>query len=258
MRTLKCLRTLETMSRISAFPWALLAAFSVSIAGSAAAEPRPYRGPHPLDLDGHWHDENSVHVHDTLVVGLEPFASVDGVLVFLADPVTYGYAGQTWSFVDAHPLPAGYGIRYCAISGLHRHAFAPEGEGSYRRGSDGSFAFVGTMHGGAQSYVPGRLLPPASAPVSIATSNRSAAQGIPVCPVVARIVNGATVYEPNTTPGYACVAIVHAPYAYAYPRVLPVPVTAPPAPVPPVAVESPRERASVGARAGVAQRRSTR
>ena len=82
--------------------WVVAIVLVTSAATPALAEPRAYRGPHPMDLDGRWHDESAVHVHEDLPVGLEPFGNVDGVRVFLADPVSYGWRGETWTFRGAH------------------------------------------------------------------------------------------------------------------------------------------------------------
>jgi hypothetical protein len=145
----------------------------------AQAEPRPYRGPHPIDLEGRWHDESAVHVHDDLPVGLEPFASIDGVLVFLADPVGYGWAGETWTYRGAHPLPPRLDGT-CGISAEHRHPFAPEGD--FRRGEDGVYRFTGALRGGEPTSVPGRVAAPGGATAStIVAAPPPAAVGIPMC-----------------------------------------------------------------------------
>lgn len=135
---------------------AMVCAAVLAVAGVARAEPRAYRGPHPVDDAGHWHPDETVHVHEQLAVGLDAFADVDGVLVFLGDPVAYGWTGDVFAYRGAHPLPARVG-GYCGIRGEHRHTFAPEG--SYRRDDTGAYAFVGAMRGGVPTYVPGRLAP---------------------------------------------------------------------------------------------------
>jgi hypothetical protein len=245
----------------AAFPWAIALSLWGLASNVAHAQPRPYRGPHPVDLEGHWHDESSVHVHDTMAVGLEPFVSVDGVMVFMADPGAYGYAGQLWTFRDGHPLPAGMGTGYCAIGGAHRHYFAPEGEGSFRRTSDGAYVFTGTMRGGVASYVPERLVPPADAPVTLTAQTPSGTT--PYCPMIGRVVNGLTVYEPNLHPGFACVRNPHVAATYGYPYGWhgPVPPRPPLAePTPPAVAERPPVRPARPARAGrlaVPQRRAS-
>lgn len=120
------------------------------------AEALPYRGPHPLDLDGHWHEEGAVHVHATLPVGLGPFARIDGVMVFLADPVAYGWDGDVFTYLGVHPLPPRIG-EYCGIDGEHRHWFAPEGE--FRRDAEGRHRFAGALRGGVPMHRPGRAEP---------------------------------------------------------------------------------------------------
>ncbi len=125
-------------------------------AASARADARAYRGPHPIDEDGNWHFDESVHVHDELPVGLEPFGDIDGLLVFLGDPLEYGYEGEVWTFRGAHPLPGGVS-GYCGLAGEHRHHFAPEGE--FRRTSEGAYVFTGAMHGGRPTVRPGRTAP---------------------------------------------------------------------------------------------------
>lgn len=125
-------------------------------AAAAQAQPRAYRGPHPVDLDGHWHHDDAVHVHDELPTGLEPFGDVDGVLVFLADPLAWGFEGDVWTYRGAHPLPGGV-PGYCGLSGDHRHPFAPEG--TYRRESSGAYRFTGAMRGGVPMARPGRVAP---------------------------------------------------------------------------------------------------
>ena len=135
----------------------LVALVIVLAAGnSAAAQARPYRGPHPIDLDGHWDLEDAVHVHGELAVGFDPFGDVDGVLVFLGDPLAYGYEGDVWTFRGAHPLPGGM-RGYCGLDGEHRHPFAPEG--SFRREDDGTHVYVGAMRGGVEMVRPGRAMP---------------------------------------------------------------------------------------------------
>jgi len=155
---------------------AAAATLALLFASRAEAEARPYRGPHPVDLEGHWHLEDGVHVHEDLAVGTEPFGAVDGVLVFLADPVAYGWTGEVWTFRGAHPLPGG--LRgYCGIGGDHRHPFAPEG--AFRR-DDGVYVFTGAMRGGRDMVRPGRLGP--RHPVVVA--DRPPA-GVPTTPGVA-------------------------------------------------------------------------
>src|SRR5688500_5405755 len=124
--------------------WIGSAVLVLMVTVPARAEPRPYRGPHPIDHEGHWHDESAVHVHDDLPVGLAPFAQIDGVLVFLADPIGYGWAGESWRFRGAHPLPPRTG-GVCGIAAEHGHPFAPEGE--FRRDDAGVYRFVGTLRG---------------------------------------------------------------------------------------------------------------
>lgn len=124
-------------------------------ASTAAAEARPYRGPHPVDLEGNWHEEESVHVHDDLPVGLAPFAAVDGVLVFLADPLAYGWDAAVWTYDGVHPLPARIG-EYCGIEEEHRHPFAPEGR---FREEHGVHRYVGALRGGVPQHRPGRMEP---------------------------------------------------------------------------------------------------
>jgi hypothetical protein len=125
-------------------------------ASPAQAQARAYRGPHPLDLDGHWHLEDTVHVHGELAVGFDPFGDVDGVLVVLGDPVAFGYEGDAWTYRGAHPLPGG--LRgYCGLGGEHRHPFAPEG--AFRREDDGVHVYVGAMRGGIEMVRPGRVMP---------------------------------------------------------------------------------------------------
>lgn len=140
------------ISRASAVALALVAALPVA----ARADARAYRGPHPIDLDGHWHLDDSLHVHDDLVVGLEPFGDVEGVLVFLADPLAFGWSGDVWTYRGAHPLPGGL-PGYCDVPGEHRHPFAPEG--SFRREDDGTYVFIGGMRGGFAMVRPGRVTP---------------------------------------------------------------------------------------------------
>ncbi len=134
---------------------AALAAVSTG-ASVAVAQGRAYRGPHPVDLEGHWHLEDAVHVHDELPVGVEPFGDVDGVFVFLADPVAYGYEGRSWTYRGVHPLPGGLSA-YCGIEGEHRHPFAPDG--SFRREAGGAYTFTGALRGGRRMVRPGVVAP---------------------------------------------------------------------------------------------------
>lgn len=134
---------------------ALLAGLSaLALAPTAHAEPLPYRGPHPVGFDGSWHLEREVHVHDRLPVGTEPFARVEGVHVFLGDPVAHGYEGTVWTYEGVHPLPWGM-PGYCGLSGEHDHPFAPEGQ--YRRDRGGVYDYVGPLRGGLGTYRPRRV-----------------------------------------------------------------------------------------------------
>src|SRR5689334_4624433 len=151
----------------------------LALTATARADARPYRGPHPLDLEGHWHDEATVHVHDVLPVGLAPFASVDGVMVFLGDPSAYGYAGDVYTYRGAHPLPARMvSAAICGLTGEHRHPFAPEG--AFSRESDGAYRFNGAIHGGDTLVVPGRLSP-AEGPVAPLETTPVVVASTPIC-----------------------------------------------------------------------------
>lgn len=134
----------------------LVVATVLLLPAAASADARAYRGPHPIDLEGHWHLEDATHVHEELTVGLEPFADVDGLLVFLADPLAFGWSGDVWTYRGAHPMPGGV-PGYCGIAGEHRHPFAPEG--SFRREDDGTYVFIGGMRGGVAMVRPGRVAP---------------------------------------------------------------------------------------------------
>ena len=123
-----------------------LAAIATVVPRAAQAEPRSYRGTHPVDLDGHWHFDDSVHVHDDLPVGLGPFADFDGVLVFLADPEAFPGEVTSYAYDGTHPLPARFGTAYCGRDGVHSHPFIPEGD---YRNEDGVYHFSGALHGGA-------------------------------------------------------------------------------------------------------------
>lgn len=134
-----------------------IGALVLAYAGPALADPRAYRGAHPVDLEGNWHLEGELHVHDDLPVGAEPFAELDGALVFLGDPLAYGWDSSAWTYRGAHPIPAALGRGYCSIPGEHRHAFAPEG--SYRREPAGAYVFIGALRGGHAIARPARIAP---------------------------------------------------------------------------------------------------
>jgi hypothetical protein len=171
----------------------VLGSISWLVAAPASAVPRPYRGPHPLDLEGHWHDEGSVHVHDDLPAGLDGYAQIDGVYVFLADPVAFGFTGATWTFRGAHPLPAQIG-GVCGVGGEHRHPFVPEGE--YRRDENGTYAFVGALRGGDPTYGPGRVTPREGA----------VAPAPPASAVV--VAPGLGLCTPDLPPGFPCTPVI--------------------------------------------------
>lgn len=101
--------------------------------------------------------EDGEHRHEELPVGRAPFGEVDGILIFLGDPLAYGYDGEVWTFAGAHPLPGGVS-GYCGIARPHRHEFAPDG--AFRRNDDGSYAYIGAMRGGLAMVEPVRLSPP--------------------------------------------------------------------------------------------------
>jgi hypothetical protein len=136
----------------------LITALIIAVAPTALADPRAYRGPHPIDLDGNWDFAEELHVHDDLPVGTEPFAEVDGALVFLGDPIAYGWEGAVYTFRGAHPIPASMGRGYCAMTGEHQHTFAPEG--AHRRESAGAYVYTGAMRGGYAMVRPARAIPP--------------------------------------------------------------------------------------------------
>ncbi|MBZ0116151.1 MAG: hypothetical protein K8H88_04135, partial [Sandaracinaceae bacterium] len=136
--------------------WVCTAAVCAVCAATASADVRLYRGPHPYDLQGHWHAEAGLHEHDTLPVGLDAFADLDGVLVFLGDPVAFGFTGDVWAFAGPHPIP--FAEAYCGLRERHQHAFPPEG--AFRRETDGSYRFVGALRGGLAMLRPRRTEPP--------------------------------------------------------------------------------------------------
>lgn len=140
--------------RVLARTWIVLAI--VLLPTSALAQARAYRGPHPIDLEGHWDLEDELHVHVGLVVGEEPFVEVDGALLFLGDPVAYGWEREVWIFRGAHPLPGGL-HGYCGLTGDHAHPFAPEG--AFRQESGGAYVFAGGMRGGLPMLRPARVAP---------------------------------------------------------------------------------------------------
>jgi hypothetical protein len=213
----------------------------LGLPAAALAEPRPYRGPHPLDLEGHWHLDESVHVHDDLPVGLAPFAAIDGVMVFLADPLAYGYPGESWAYQGQHPLPARYGA-LCGLEGEHRHPFSPEG-GDYRRSATGTYRFTGALPGGVPTHRPGRVAPPtpvtppgAYPPSAVYPTPYGyyAPFGFPQCTVVT-VDRGGVVTTELVGPG--CETVVAPPV-----RRPPAVRSSPPPPTTPPAVRYPRNR----------------
>ncbi len=135
----------------------LLSAMILAVIPAAAgAQTASYRGPHPVDLDGHWHLEDAPHEHAELVVGPQPFGEADGLRLFLGDPIAFGWDGEVWMYRGAHPLPGGV-PGYCAIPGAHRHVFAPEGR--FRRASNGAHVYIGGLRGGVAMVRPERTVP---------------------------------------------------------------------------------------------------
>jgi len=130
-------------------------AFLLLSAAGARAQVR-YLGPHPIDREGRWDYEEAEHTHADVLVGDAAFGVVDGLRVFLADPIAWGWDRDVWTYRGAHPLPGGL-PGYCGIRGEHRHPFAPEG--SYRRTSRGVYAYAGALHGGLPMVRPERLAP---------------------------------------------------------------------------------------------------
>ncbi len=141
----------------SAIVTALALATTVG-ASRARADVRTYLGPHPIDLAGHWHFEEGLHPHDALPIGAGPFGEVDGALVFLADPLEWGFDGDVWTYRGAHPLPGGVQA-YCGIAGDHRHEFAPEGAYRFDEAS-AAHVYAGALRGGVAMITPGRAAPP--------------------------------------------------------------------------------------------------
>jgi hypothetical protein len=203
----------------------LVALLALLAPSPGTAQPRAYRGPHPIDLDGRWHLESSTHVHDELATGLEPFGDVDGVLVFLADPLAYGYTGEVWTYRGAHPLPGGLDA-YCGIAGEHRHAFAPEG--SFRREASGAYAFTGALRGGRRMVRPGIVAP--RHPIVVAPGPA------PVTPVI-----GGTFFQLGCVHTWVAAADgspIAVPLPGCVPHAVP-PRPAPPPPAPSPSVERP-------------------
>ena len=182
-----------------------LAAIATVVPRAAQAEPRSYRGTHPVDLDGHGHFDDSVHVHDDLPVGLGPFADFDGVLVFLADPEAFPGEVTSYAYDGTHPLPARFGTAYCGRDGVHSHPFIPEGD---YRNEDGVYHFSGALHGGAPTLRPGRGSPPSrverrTVPVVPAGGfpYGYVPAGTPTCTtIVERTRSGTTVYRSGYCP----------------------------------------------------------
>lgn len=114
-----------------------------------------YRGPHPIDLEGHWHLEEVDHVHGELTSVAAAFGEVGGVHVFLGDPTAFGWAGDVWVYGGVHPLPGAL-PGYCGITREHRHPFAPEGA---FRVDDGVHVYQGGLRGGLPMVRPRRIAP---------------------------------------------------------------------------------------------------
>lgn len=149
-------RTLGTVSVGIGFREAALAAsLCTLLASGAQAQAARYVGPHPVDLEGHWHTGDS-HTHDGLGVGPGPFVEVGDARVFLGDPVSFGYGGTVFTYRGAHPLPFGLDA-YCSLRGEHAHPFAPEG--SYRHERDGVYAYIGALRGGRPMLRPRVMAP---------------------------------------------------------------------------------------------------
>ena len=145
---------------------ALLA--SLTAAGAAQADARTYIGPHPLDFQGNWDFEAGAHVHENLPIGTGPFGEVEGALIFLADPLAWGYQRTVWTYRGTHPLPGGVQA-YCDVTGDHRHVFAPEG--AYQVEDSGVYVYAGALRGGVAMIRPRRPAP--ARPVTTARRARS-------------------------------------------------------------------------------------
>lgn len=134
----------------------------------AAAQEYTYLGPHPIDLAGAWDYDAGEHSHSGLMVGEDAFGAVDGVRLFLADPIAWGWDRDVWTYRGAHPLPGGLD-GYCGIPGDHRHPFAPEGR--FRRTDEGAHVYTGALRGGVAMVRPARIRPdpPIVTPPAIAS-----------------------------------------------------------------------------------------
>lgn len=135
---------------------ALFALSLLAVPAFASAQTATYRGPHPVDLEGRWHEVDGPHEHGELVVGSEPFGDAGGVRLFLADPLAYGWDGAVWTYRGAHPLPGGI-EGYCGLSGDHRHPWAPEG--AFRVTRDRVHVYRGALRGGLPMARPERTEP---------------------------------------------------------------------------------------------------
>lgn len=126
-------------------------------ASPAQAHAHAFWGPHPVDGEGGWHDGRELHEHPLPRELAAAFADAGGYQVFLGDPEAYGWPGGVWDFVGPHPLGGGLDA-YCALTGRHTHAFAPEG--AYRVERDGAHRYQGALSGRWRSLRPRRLRPP--------------------------------------------------------------------------------------------------
>ena len=120
----------------------------------ARADAITFYGPHPTG-PGAWDASAGAHVAATRGIATDDeIAIVEGVHVFVGDPLLYGYSGAVWTFDGVHPLPGGI-EGYCALEGAHRHAFAPDTRDYAEVSAQGAtaFRFTGALHGGWPSFL---------------------------------------------------------------------------------------------------------
>jgi hypothetical protein len=104
--------------------------------GVAHADQHAFAGLHPIakGAGGGICEIEGPHVHAYAVDALQ-YRVVEGLQVFVGDPVAFGYAGPRYQYKGHHPVHIGLiaggidTLAYCYLDGPHFHAFAPpEGE----------------------------------------------------------------------------------------------------------------------------------
>jgi len=122
----------------------MVAAVLLAVPAVAAAKDVRYAGSHPRTgrPDGGFCFLEVVHVHPAVPVNLALYRQVNGLWVFVGDPVPFGWDGPRVRYYGHHPvavqilLGSRDGHVYCYLDGPHWHPYEPLHRSDWERKDD--------------------------------------------------------------------------------------------------------------------------